>query len=110
MSMTTNPTFQVPKPRLGSWLRRHLTWVLVAVALAATVVVVTAIVAGDSGTDVVPRTVAEADAGTDRAPLLDRSIAARDHADAAARTDSLLHQSITARDHALSGEARLNGG
>ena len=109
MSMTTTPTFQVPKPRLGSWLRQHLTWVLVALALVATAVVATAVVAGDSGTDVVPQTITEPDATARTDSLLDQSITARDHADAAARSDSLLDQSITARDHERSRDARMAG-
>lgn len=101
MSMTTTPTLPIPKPRLGSWLRRNLTWVFVALAVATTIGVAALVVVGlDSGTDVVREPSTEVDAGAGPESLLDESIVARDHATSTAGTNSLLDRSIVARDHA----------
>ncbi len=100
MTMTTNPTIPIPSAPLGSWVRRHLTWVLVVIAFATTIAVVAAIAAAeDTGTDEAP---AVSDSVTDvgTGGILDQSIVAREQVTVSQRPDSLVDQSIVSREHA----------
>lgn len=95
MSLTT-PAVHVPAhDTVGSWLRRHVGWMLTAVAVAAVAVLVT-MLALDSGSTADPAPAAETTFSAERG-----SISAIDHEAGAPVSDSgILERSITAIDHA----------
>lgn len=111
----TNPTIHVPHEQVSipSWVRHHLSWMLVGLAVLATAAVLAVtLVDSDSGTDVAPITSTfDADRG---------SISAIDHRTASAgaagaavgsapvpnRTGSLRQESISAIDHRTAGQGR----
>ena len=96
----TNPTIHVPDNRVSipSWVRHHLSWMLVALAvLAAVAVLAVTLIDSDSGTDTAPVTQTfDADRG---------SISAIEHRTAppaaSSAGGSLDHESISAVDHRL---------
>lgn len=93
----TNPTVTVPvHDTLGSWLRRHLGWMLIGVAVAAAAVLITFLVVdGDSGVDRAPaQTTFSADRG---------SINAIDHQAETGATDVLGHSTSASENDYRSG-------
>lgn len=103
MSITTVPlpdtSVEVP-----SWLRRHLTWLLVGFAVLATALLATVVVLDDASTEVTPATGAstfDADRG---------SISAIDHrAATVAPSSGALRESITAIDHRTAAAVSSSG-
>jgi hypothetical protein len=105
MSMTTTPTIPAPKAHLplGSWVRRNLTWVLVALAVAATIVILAVVLTDGSGTDTLPASITDAPSVSDSR----MSITALDH-EAAEVGASSQAQSITALDHQADDASELH--
>jgi hypothetical protein len=102
MSITT-PAVQVPvNDTIGSWLRRHLGWMLTGVAVAAVAVLVTFLVLdGESTVDQAPAagTTFSAERG---------SINAIDHGTDSPVSDSgVLNRSIAAIDHHVGGGVKV---
>ena len=98
----SNPTIHVPvHDTAGSWLRRHLGWMLTAVAVAAAAVLITFLVVdGDSSADPAPaQTTFSADRG---------SINAIDHQAETGGTDVLGHRtSVSDTEHRSGGSGKV---
>lgn len=95
----TNPTVHIPvEGSLGSWLRRHLAWMLIGLAVVAAAVLVTVLVFdGESTVD--PAPAAQTNSLVERG-----SISAIDHRDSLrAGAPGALDRSITAIDHNTAG-------
>lgn len=102
----TNPTIHIPHERVSvpSWVRHHLSWMLVALAvLAAAAVLAVTLVDSDSGTDTAPITSTfDADRGSvnaiDHRAAVSGGAAVVSGAPAAPRAGSLQHDSVSAID------------
>lgn len=101
MSLTTSPTALPVDHTVASWLRRHLGWMLTAVAVAAAAFLVTLVVVdGGSATDSAP---AQSTYSADRG-----SITAIDHQAGSRVTDAgVVEPSIAAIDHHAGGGVRV---